>query len=166
MDCKKRGTRFARQETLAIRRYKVCLYLLWTSLKQGISQFLNMSVIRNWVFAFFSTGVKSVAFFFSAISTQGPTSTSNKKRNDDNNDGNGGESDNDSVTQSQVSGSSSQTWIANHPSIVNKKLRPSVSYWIAMITPNGAPANPITVHRALLECGVDATAKQVQHIST
>ena len=30
-----------------------------------------------------------------------------------------------------------------------------------MITPNGAPANPITVHRALLECGVDATAKQV-----
>ena len=27
--------------------------------------------------------------------------------------------------------------------------------------PNGAPANPITVHRALLKCGVDATAKQV-----
>ena len=103
-----------------------------------------------------------MAFFFSAISTQGPMKTSNKKgRNEENNEDNGGESDNDSITPSRVSGTSSQTWITNHQSIVNKKLRPAVSYWIAMITPNGTPANPITVHRALLECGVDATAKQV-----
>ena len=88
--------------------------------------------------------------------------TSNKKgRNEENNEDNGGESDNDSITPSRVSGTSSQTWITNHQSIVNKKLRPAVSYWIAMITPNGAPANPITFHWALLECGVDATAKQV-----
>ena len=89
--------------------------------------------------------------------------TSKKKgRNEENNEDNAGETDNDSITPSQVSaGTSRQTWITNHQSIVNKKLRPAVSYWIAMITPNGAPANPITVHRALLECGVDATAKQV-----
>ena len=103
-----------------------------------------------------------MAFFFSAISTQGPMKTSNKKgRNEENNEDNGGESDNDSLTPNRVSGTSSQTWITNHQSIVNKKLRPAVSYWIAMIALNGAPANPITVHRALLKCGADATAKQV-----
>jgi len=88
--------------------------------------------------------------------------TSNKKgRNEENNEEYGGGSDNDSITPSQVYGTSSQTWITNHQSIVNKKLRPAVSYWLVMITLNGAPANPITVHRPLLECGVDATAKQV-----
>ena len=103
-----------------------------------------------------------MAFFFSAISTQGPMKTSNKKgRNEENNEDNAGETDNDSITPSQVSDTSSQTWITNHQSIVNKTLRPAVSYWIAMITPNGAPANPMTVYRALLECGVDATAEQV-----
>lgn len=71
------------------------------------------------------------------------------------------ESEDDFITPSQVSSKSSQSWVANHPSIVDKKLRPSISYWIALATPNGAPANPIIVHRALLECGVDAIANQV-----
>ena len=71
------------------------------------------------------------------------------------------ENEDDFITPSQVSSKSSQSWVANHPSIVDKKLRPSISYWIALATPNGAPANPIIVHRALLECGVDAISNQV-----
>ena len=71
------------------------------------------------------------------------------------------ENEDDFITPSQVSSKSSQSWVANHPSIVDKKLRPSISYWIALAPPNGAPANPIIVHRALLECGVDAIANQV-----
>ena len=111
-------------------------------------------------FDFILAGVRSVAFFFSAISTQGPRKKTQKDK-DKTDDENGAESDGEPFTESQVSSTSSQTWISTHPAIVNKKLRPSLSYWIALTTPNGAPANPITVHRALLECGVDATASQV-----
>ena len=53
------------------------------------------------------------------------------------------ESQDDFFTPSQVSSKSSQSWVSNHPSIVDKKLRPSISYWIALAMPNGAPANPI-----------------------
>ncbi|KAJ7378907.1 hypothetical protein OS493_019601 [Desmophyllum pertusum] len=69
--------------------------------------------------------------------------------------------DDDLITPSQVSSSASQTWVSEHPSIINGKLRPALSYWVAVTTPNGAPANPITFHRALLECGVEATANQI-----
>ena len=107
------------------------LYSLWTFLKQDVSRILlTLRVKNNWFFFPFFTGVKSVAFFFSAISTQGPMKTSNKKgRNEENNEDNGGVSDNDSITPSRVSGTSSQTWITNHQSITNKKLRPAVSDW-------------------------------------
>lgn len=114
-------------------------------------------------FHIFSTGIKSVAFFFSAISTQGPKKQPSKKGGGGNDEHvHGAESgDDDLITPSQVSSSASQTWVSEHPSIINGKLRPSLSYWVAVTTPNGAPANPITFHRALLECGVEATANQV-----
>ena len=63
---------------------------------------------------------------------------------------------------SQLAGSSSQDWLANHASIVNEKMCPSVSYWIALTTPNGAPTSPLAIHRALLECGVDVFTNQVR----
>jgi len=45
---------------------------------------------------------------------------------------------------------------------VNKALCPAISYWVALTTPNGAPASPISVHKALLDCGVDVTVDQVR----
>jgi hypothetical protein len=45
--------------------------------------------------------------------------------------------------------------------VVKKRLCPAITYWIALTTPNGAPANPLVVLRALLECGVEAVANQV-----
>ena len=39
---------------------------------------------------------------------------------------------------------------------------PSVSYWIALTTPNGAPTSPLAIHRALLECRVDVFTNQVR----
>ena len=101
-----------------------------------------------------------MAFFFSAISTQGPKKAPKDKDKTD--EGNGAESDGEPFTESQVSSTSSQAWISTHPAVIDKKLRPALSYWIALTTPNGAPANPITVHRALLECGVSATVSQVR----
>lgn len=47
---------------------------------------------------------------------------------------------------------------------MDKKLSPAVVYWIALTTPNGAPANPLTVHRALHECGLETLAHQVGQI--
>ena len=65
------------------------------------------------------------------------------------------------MAKTAMRSSATQEWISNHPTVINDKLRPSVEYWIALTTPNGAPANPITIHRALLDCDVDTTAKQV-----
>ena len=74
------------------------------------------------------------------------------------------ESNDETVTSSQVASTTSQEWIAEHRSIVDKRLCPAVVYWIALTTPNGAPANPLTVHRALHECGVETLAHQVRKI--
>lgn len=105
-------------------------------------------------------GVKSVPLFFSAISTQGPKKT--QKNKGKNSEENGAKSKGEPFTERQVSSTSSQTWISSHPALVNKKLLPSISYWIAITTPNEAPANTITIHRALLECGVHTIANTVR----
>ena len=100
-----------------------------------------------------------MAFFFSAIGTQGPKKAPKKNKN--NLEDNGEESDSEHFT-TQLSSSLSQSWISSHPALVNKKLLYAINYWIALNTPNGAPANPITIHRALLECGVHAIANTVR----
>ena len=56
---------------------------------------------------------------------------------------------------SLVASSSSQEWVTNHPTIVDQKLCPSVTYWTALTTPNGTLCSPILIHRALLECRVE-----------
>ena len=63
---------------------------------------------------------------------------------------------------SQLAGSSSQDWLANHASIINEKMCRIVSYWIALTTPNGAPTSPLAIHRALLECKVDVFTNPVR----
>ena len=80
-----------------------------------------------------------MAFFFSAIGTQGPKKE--PKENQKNPEDNGDESDSEHFT-SQVSSSSSQSWISSHPALMNKKLHPAaIKYWIALSIPNGALAN-------------------------
>lgn len=101
-----------------------------------------------------------MAFFFSAISAQRPPKGRGKKQpctaepeSDDSND--------EVVTSSQVASNTSQAWLSNHSTVVDEKLRPTINYWIVLTTPNGAPANPIFIHRALLDCDVETTANQV-----
>ena len=105
------------------------------------------------VFLLISREIKNVAFFFSAISAQGRKTSKGKKASD--NDGEDSDENVDEVlTPSQAASSATQEWILNHPTVINDKLRPSVEYWIALTTPNGAPDNPLTIHRALLNCDV------------
>ncbi|KAL9960427.1 hypothetical protein ACROYT_G033882 [Oculina patagonica] len=105
-------------------------------------------------------GVQNVAFFFSAISAQGPQKSRGKKQpsavepeSDDNNE--------ELLTSSQVASNASQEWLSNHSTVVDEKLRPTINYWIALTSPNGAPVNPIHIHRELLDCDVETTANQV-----
>ena len=83
-----------------------------------------------------------MAFFF-AISAQGPPKGKGKKQasapdpqSDDSND--------EVVTPSQVASNASPVWIA-------------------LTMPNEAPAIPIFIHRALLDCDVETMANQVYH---
>ena len=104
----------------------------------------------------FFTGIQSTAFFFSAISTH---AKSKAKVNEDDEE----ESDeNDEDSPSQVPSTTTQQWIDGNPALVNKSLCPAITYWLALTTPNSAPASPIVVHRTLLECGVSVTANKVR----
>ena len=111
-------------------------------------------------FSFFFTGIKNVALFYGAISAQSRKKRRRKKKEKEEEDGSD-ESDDDSLTSSQVADAVSEEWISNYPSMIDEKLCPSINYWIALTTPNGAPANPLIIHRALLECGVETETQQV-----
>ena len=104
-----------------------------------------------------------MAFFFSAVATQEKRKAKSKakakgKEEDEDSD----ESNDETVTSSQVASTTSQEWIAEHRSIVDKRLCPAVVYWITLTTPYGAPANSLTVHRALHECGVETHIRYVK----
>ena len=102
--------------------------------------------------------MKNVAFFFSAISAQGLKKQTKKEKADEDVDEES--DDNEQLPDSsQVASSTSQEWVTNYTSIVSQTLCPSVTYWIALTTPNGAP---ILIHCALLECSVDVVTYQVQ----
>jgi len=91
-----------------------------------------------------------VAFFFSAISSQEKKSGSINEDTDD-----------ESSSGDDIPSSMSQQWLEGHLTNVNKSLCPAISYWVALTTINGAPASPISVHKVLLNCGLDVTATQV-----
>ena len=57
---------------------------------------------------------------------------------------------------SPVPRTSSQQLVNGDPTLVDKSLWSAITY--------GAPANPLMVHRALLNCGVGVTAYQVKHV--
>ena len=42
-----------------------------------------------------------------------------------------------------------------------KSLCPAIAYWVALTTLNGRPASPISMHKALLNSGLEVTATQV-----
>ena len=119
----------------------------------------QISLINKFCFLYFS-GMKNVAFFFSAISTQ----CLNKQRSKQNpNEDHEDSDDTDECEEvSPLAGSSSQDWLANHASIINEKMCPIVSYWIALSTPSSAPTNPLAIHLALLECRVDVFTNPVR----
>ena len=96
------------------------------------------------------SSIRNVAFFFSAIST----SERNEVRTKEDKIEEESDSENDDISCTAVS----QEEIG---SSTVKKYFPAISYWIALTTPNGAPANPIIVHRALLSHGVKVVAHQV-----
>lgn len=52
-----------------------------------------------------------------------------------------------------------------NPATDNKSPCPAITYWLALTTPNGAPASPIVVHRTLLKCGVSVRANKVRNHS-
>ena len=103
--------------------------------------------------------MKKLAFFSSAIATQRLKKQRGKQKpNEEHEDSDDAE---EGKEVSQLGGLSSQNWLANHVSIINEKMCPSVSYWVALTTPNGAPTSLLAIHRALLECRVDVFTKQV-----
>ena len=108
------------------------------------------------------TGVQNVAFFFSAISAQGPPKSKGKKQAGAPEPE--GDDSNDEVLTSQVASNTSPEWLSHHATVVDEKLRLTINYWIALTTPNGAPANPIFIHRALLDCDVETVANQVHYL--
>ena len=120
-----------------------------------IHQFL---LINKFCFLHFS-GMKNVAFFLSAITTQRLKKQRDKQKTNEEHE----ESDDteECADASQLAASSSQEWLKNHASIISEKMCPGVSYWIALTTPNGAPTSPLAIHRALLECSVDVFTNQV-----
>ena len=75
----------------------------------------------------FLVGMKNVAFFLSAISEQSLKKHTKKKKADEDVDE---ESDYNEQPpdSSQVASSTSQEWVTNHPTIINQKLCPSVTY--------------------------------------
>ena len=114
----------------------------------------------NEFFLSFPVGVRNVAFFCSAISAQSLKKQTKKIKADEDDEES---EDNEQLRDSsQEASSTSQGWVTNHPTILNQKLCPSMTYWIALTTPNSAPCSPILIHRALLECSVDVVANQVR----
>ena len=104
------------------------------------------------MFCFLSTAIPNTAFFVSAISTH------EKKKGSINEESEDSEEDQE---PSPIPNMFSQQWLDGDPTVINKSLWPAITYWLVLTTPNGAPANPLVVHRALLECGMGVTAKQV-----
>ena len=100
-----------------------------------------------------------MAFFFSAISAQGSPKSKGKKQARAA-ELEGDDCSNDEVSTSQVASNTSPGWLSGH---ATEKLRPTINYRIALTTPNGAPANPIFIHRGLLHCDVETMANQVHY---
>ena len=110
-----------------------------------------------------------MAFFFSEVATQENSKPKRKlKAQGNEREQDSEESNDETVTSSQIASTNSQEWIEKHRTIIDRKLYPAISYWIALTTPNSAPANPIhsqfIKHSMMHECGVETLANQVGKI--
>lgn len=157
-----RGMACVELEMPVIKLCKVCLYVCCLKCRAFLSLFWwNKLMQIQWIiscFVYFA-GIKNVAFFFSAISTQSLKKEQSRKKAHVEDEGS--DDADEFPDSSQLGNSTSQEWVASHSTIINQKLCPCVSYWIALTTPNGAPCSPLVIHRALLECSVDVFATQV-----
>ncbi|CAH3146160.1 unnamed protein product [Porites lobata] len=95
--------------------------------------------------------IHNVAFFFSAIGSQ------EKKKGSINEN-----TDEESSSEDEIPSSFSQQWLEGNLTNVNKSLCSAIAYWVALTTVNGAPASPISVHKTLLNSGLEVTATQFQ----
>ena len=125
----------------------------------GLTQFLvafllKLSFTFKNNFDLIFSGIPNAAFFFSVVATQ-----EKKKGIIEESDG----SDDDGE-RSPVPSTQSEQMVNDNPTLVNKSLWPAINYWLALTTPNGASANPLIVHRALLKCVVAVTANQVLYV--
>ena len=111
--------------------------------------FMTLKNNFDWSFS----GIPNAAFFFSAVATQEKKKGSIEESDDSDDDG----------ERSPVPSTQSEQMVNGNPTVVNKSLWPAINYWLALTTPNGAPANPLIVHRAVLKCGVAVTANQVSY---
>lgn len=82
--------------------------------------------------------MENVAFFFSAISAQKLKKQWEKKKSNDHDENEESDDVDEYPELSQLKSSTSQQWAESHSSIINQKLCPAMSYWIASTTPNGA----------------------------
>ena len=100
--------------------------------------------------------MKNVAFFFSAISTQSLKKGRSKKK------ANVEEEESDDADEfpdsSQFGNSTSQEWVESHATILNQKLCPCVSYWIALTR---QMVLRVVLLLSTVECSVDVFANQV-----
>ena len=76
---------------------------------------------------FLSTGIKNVAFLFSAISAQGRKKSRGKQNANERESESDDESTNDILTSSQVASTTSQDWLTTQI-VVNEKLYPTLNY--------------------------------------
>ena len=94
------------------------------------------------------SGIPNAAVFFSAVATQEKKKGSIEESDDSDDD----------VERSPVPSAQSEQMVHGYPTLVNKSLWPAINYYLALTTRNGASANPLIVHRALLKCAVAVTA--------
>ena len=95
-----------------------------------------------------------MAFFFSAVASQEKRKGRIEESDDSDDDG----------ERSPPPSTQSEQMVNGNPTLVNKSLWPAINYWLALTTPNGNPANPLIVHKALLRCGVAVTTNQVSYV--
>ena len=146
--CQRGGQLFGENEICATVQYQVSICCN-TPISDEISK--NILVQKFGAFYLSNTAfIHNVAFFFSAIASQ------EKKEGSINEN-----TDKKSSSGDEIPSSISQQWLEGNLTNVNKSLCPAIAYWVALTTVNGAPASPISVHKALLNSGLEVTATQV-----
>ena len=146
--CQRLGQLFAENEICATVQYQVSICCN-TSISDEISKYILVQKFDAFYLSN-TAGIHNVAFFFSAIASQEKKSGSINENTEE-----------ESSSGDEIPSSIAQQWLEGNLTNVNKSLCPAIAYWVALTTVNGAPASPISVHKALLNSGLEVTATQV-----